>query len=151
MCPSSQRRLAAEIYETFFRAKRAPGFAPPVRCSFPADLSAFARTSLCSTTAPYRGEWNYAELAPVRRRSKKTWSSATSEAKPTVAVGMNRSVYYGAYHEQRQPSKASNSDDFVRWIKRLKQTEGTSAFASGDVHFSEVMDIEAEQNSVPDV
>jgi alkaline phosphatase D len=132
-----------QVFETFFAQAARPALltGPGVA----KRLSAFGADFFLFDDRTFRGEWN----TPNSRMfgdAQETWFFDNVGAKPTWL--MNGSVYYGAYTE-KDSFEGQYSDDFVRWIERLKKTEGLFCFASGDVHFSEIMDIEAEQLGYP--
>lgn len=71
-----------------------------------------------------------------------------SQLRPTGTLLLNGSVFFGGYgdfesHEGDFPS------DFKNFLEVVRASGARAAFASGDVHFSEIMDIEPELLGYP--
>ncbi|MGE0525793.1 MAG: alkaline phosphatase D family protein [Bdellovibrionales bacterium] len=63
---------------------------------------------------------------------------------PRASFLLNGSVFYGAY-TGKDSFEGQFGRDFSDFIAKLANTDGLFCFGAGDVHFSEVMDIEPAQ------
>lgn len=72
--------------------------------------------------------------------------NGASAGRPTWL--MNGSVFFGAY-QSSESFEGSYSRDFRDFLSALTASPALYCFASGDVHFSEVMDVEAKAIGYP--
>lgn len=61
---------------------------------------------------------------------------------------MNGSMFYGAY-TGKDAFEGQFDSAFKRFVERTKKSSGLFCFASGDVHFSEVQELETQQLGYP--
>lgn len=131
------------IFETFFAQEdraaliHGPGIAR--------RFSAFGADFFLLDGRTYRDAGGQADSRMFGSTLEK-WLFPNVQAKPTWLL--NGSVFYGAY-TGKDSFEGNYANDFARFIARLRETEGLFCFGSGDVHFSELMDIEKEQLGYP--
>lgn len=120
------------VFETFFPQVQRPSLisGPGISKRF----SAFGADFFFLDGRTFRGEGNR-----MFGDQQERWLFSNIEAKPTLLL--NGSVFFGAY-TGGESFEGSFGTDFAPFLKKLKSTHGLFSFVSGDVHFSEVMDIE---------
>jgi alkaline phosphatase D len=72
------------------------------------------------------------------------WLLAELEKSDTPAWLMNGSQFFGGYLA-KESMERDHAEDFRQILQRLSRVPAPVAFVSGDVHFSEIMEIEPEQ------
>lgn len=75
------------------------------------------------------------------------WLFRNLRARPTMLL--NGSLFFGAYGSDLDSFEGQYSERFAQLKNQIRESGATVAFASGDVHYSEVMAIEAEQLGYP--
>lgn len=101
-------------------------------------LSAFGADFFFLDGRSYRDE-GQSEGALILGEEQENWLFSSIGAKPTWLI--NGSLFFGAYYSG-ESFEGNYTTNFKSFLKRLAGTAGTCCFVSGDVHFSEVMDIE---------
>lgn len=139
------QRASRLTFDTFFAQGPRPALVagPGISRKF----SAFGADFYFLDGRTFRDE-GQAPGALIFGEEQERWLFSTIAARPTWLV--NGSLFFGAYYsgESFEGRYAQNFDSF---LKRLSATPGTCCFVSGDVHFSEVMDIEAKILGYPTV
>lgn len=74
--------------------------------------------------------------------SQEKWFFSGLSGRPSFLY--SGSQYFGAY-TGRESFEGQYPDNFARFLARLKEADGVYAFGSGDVHFSEMMDVEKDK------
>lgn len=127
------------IFETFFaQEERASTLLGP---GISRRFSAFGADFMLMDGRTFRDAWGDPDPR-MFGSSQEKWFFSAIQAKPTWIL--NGSVFYGAY-TGKDSYEGQYSGDFKTFISKLKETEGLFCFGSGDVHFSEIMDVEAAQ------
>ena len=75
-----------------------------------------------------------------------TWLYGSLADKPMLFI--NGSLFFGAY-QKGESFEGQFSANFSEFLERLKAASGPCAFVSGDVHYSEIMDVEAAHLGYP--
>jgi len=134
--PYKQETL--EIFHTFFAQedrgtlKSGPGNSKV--------WSAFGADFMMLDSRTFRD--NHGADGELLGRAQESWLMSVLQPRPTWLL--NGSVFYGAY-TGKDSFEGHFRTSFDRLISGLKRSESLACFVSGDVHFSEVMDIEAAQ------
>jgi hypothetical protein len=128
-CKSESRR----VFETFFPQSPRPSLTagPGIARKF----SAFGADFFFMDGRTFRGE-NGRMFGEEQER----WLLDNVGTNP--AMILNGSQFFGAY-TGAESYEGSYGTDFAPFLRKLRSTQGLFSFVSGDVHFSEVMDIEA--------
>lgn len=128
-----------EIFETFYAQTggadlaRGPGIA--------SRLSAFGADFFLMDGRTFRGPWND-ETSRMFGDAQETWLFDSVRDRASWLI--NGSMFYGAY-TGKDSFEGQYAADFARFLPKLRRSPGLFCFGSGDVHFSEVMDIGREQ------
>ncbi len=130
------------IFETFFAQNPRPALlgGPGIAKRF----SAFGADFFFMDGRTFRGP----EGGRMFGESQESWLLKNVNPRPSMIL--NGSVFFGAY-TGGESYEGSYAEDFAPFLKKLSRTQGLFSFVSGDVHFSEVMDIEAEKLGYPTV
>lgn len=133
-CTYACKNESKIIFETFFPQMPRPSLTngPGIAKKF----SAFGADFFFMDGRTFRGEGKR-----MFGDNQEKWLLSNVQAKPTMLL--NGSVFFGAY-TGGESFEGSFGTDFAPFLKKLKSTQGLFSFASGDVHFSEVMDIEPQ-------
>ncbi|MBX3021124.1 MAG: alkaline phosphatase family protein [Bdellovibrionales bacterium] len=128
-----------QVFETFFAQEERPSLqkGPGVARRF----SAFGADFFLLDGRTYRDGWDGAN-SRVLGAVQEEWLFPAIRSKPTWLL--NGSVFYGAY-TGKDSFEGQYRNDFKAFIEKVKRSEGLVCFGSGDVHFSEIMDIEEAQ------
>jgi hypothetical protein len=127
-----------ETFETFFAQSARPRLSagPGIAKRF----SAFGADFYLLDGRSFRDPWDESDSRMFGVTQEKWLVSGIGER---LSWLINGSVFFGAYNG-KDSYEGHYTNDFRRFLQRLKKTDGTFCFASGDVHYSELMDIEAE-------
>ncbi len=68
-----------------------------------------------------------------------------SQLQPRATVLLNGSMFFGAYASDAESYEGQHREEFASLREALKIRGSLAAFVSGDVHYSEIMRIEADQ------
>lgn len=122
------------VFETFFPQSARPSLLPGPGIA--KKFSAFGADFFFMDGRTFRGENNR-----MFGEEQERWLLDNVGANP--AMILNGSQFFGAY-TGIESYEGSFGNDFAPFLRKLRNTQGLFSFVSGDVHFSEVMDIEAE-------
>jgi hypothetical protein len=130
-----------QVFETFFPQSARPSLivGPGIARKF----TAFGADFFFMDGRTFRGENNR-----MFGEEQERWFFDNIGPNPTMIL--NGSQFFGAY-TGAESFEGSFAADFAPFLRKLKETQGLFSFVSGDVHFSEVMDIESEVLGYPTV
>ncbi len=132
-----------EIFEAFFAQDprpaltAGPGIARRLR-AFGADF--FLLDGRSFRDAPGTG-------GRILGGEQEAWLDGMLGARPSLF--MNGSLFFGAYAQGLDSFEGEYAAAFADFRRRIRESGAIAGFASGDVHYSEIMKVEAEQLGHP--
>ncbi len=132
-----------EIFETFFAQSSRPALAagPGIArhfAAFGADF--FLLDGRSFRDAPSPGGRIFGE-------EQEAWLYGRLQPRPGILL--SGSLFFGAYAEGLDSFEGEYQQNFAEFRERIRASGAIAAFASGDVHYSEIMNIEPEQLGYP--
>jgi len=129
------KRETTDIFRAFFPQDLRPSLesGPGIARKF----SAFGADFFLLDGRSFRGEPKKDE--PMLGQEQEDWIFTTAGRRATLFL--NGSVFFGAYGDF-ESFEGFHQPAFQNFLGRLRSSEALAGFVSGDVHFSELMDVE---------